>query len=54
MGGITGRLVHVIGYKGVYSVYMNVVDPKNWTVIFKPDTVQKGDSTDAKTSYFQT
>ncbi len=27
-----------------------VVDPKNWTVIFKPDTVQKGDSTDAKTS----
>ncbi len=28
----------------------SVVDPKNWTVIFKPDTVQKGDSTDAKTS----
>jgi hypothetical protein len=31
-----------------------VVDTKNWTVWIKPNTVQKGDSTDAKTSYLQT
>src|SRR5262249_49756074 len=31
-----------------------VVDPKNWTVFDQQHTVQKGESTDAKTSYFQT
>src|SRR5262245_6385552 len=31
-----------------------VVDPKNWTVFDQQHTVQKGESTDGKTSNFQT
>jgi hypothetical protein len=30
------------------------VDPKNWTVFDQQHTVQKGESTDGKTSNFQT
>jgi transposase len=33
---------------------MCVVDPKNWTVFDQQHTVQKGESTDGKTSNFQT
>src|SRR5262249_14970537 len=41
--------------KSVSSIRVKVVvDPKNWTVFDQQHTVQKGESTDAKTSYFQT
>src|SRR5262249_21545571 len=40
--------------KQIRNSYKGVVDPKNWTVFDQQHTVQKGESTDAKTSYFQT
>src|SRR5262245_11631568 len=47
------RKMHLIHLSLLHPL-TSVVDPKNWTVWIKPNTVQKGDSTDAKTSFVQT
>src|SRR5215470_6176821 len=41
-------------YDCFFTIEKPVVDPKNWTVFDQQHTVQKGESTDGKTSNFQT